>query len=166
MDEKTITCCFTGHRPGKLPWGADETDPRCLAMQEELRAHLEGIYASGYRVFYCGMAEGCDMLFAEAVLSLRARCPDVRLEAAVPCADQPLRWARAQRKRYNRLLDSCDSVHILQLHYAPGCMQRRNRYMIDRSSLLLACYNGLPGGTRSTMLCAMREGLKVLTVEV
>ena len=24
---KEKTCCFTGHRPDKLPWGEDEADP-------------------------------------------------------------------------------------------------------------------------------------------
>ena len=27
------TCCFTGHRPDKLPWGPDESDPRCAALK-------------------------------------------------------------------------------------------------------------------------------------
>ena len=166
MDEENKTCCFTGHRPAKLPWGYNETDPQCLAMCEELRARLEEAYLSGYRHFLCGMALGCDMLFAEAVLSLRARHPDVFLEAVVPCADQPNRWTRPQRQRYNRILDSSNKVTILQVAYTPDCMLRRNRHMIGRSSLLIACYNGQPGGTRSTMQYAMRAGLTVLTVEI
>ncbi len=166
MDERDITCCFTGHRPNKLPWGSDETDPRCFAMKEELRERLQGIYESGYRRFLCGMAQGCDLLFAEAVLSLRAKQPDLRLEAVIPCASQPDRWTRQQRERYNRLLDSADAVTVLQIAYSPDCMTRRNRHMVDRSSLLLACYDGLPGGTRSTMLYAMRRGLTVLTIEI
>ena len=30
-------------------------------------------------------------------------------------------------------------------------MQRRNRYMVDHSSLLIAVYDGQSGGTRSTL---------------
>ena len=30
------TCCFTGHRPAKLPWGSDESDERCQALKLEL----------------------------------------------------------------------------------------------------------------------------------
>ena len=37
MNRET-TCCFTGHRPEKLPWREDEGDPRCL----ELKARLAG----------------------------------------------------------------------------------------------------------------------------
>ena len=34
-------CCFTGHRPDKLPWGEFEQDPRCVRIKEELAAALE-----------------------------------------------------------------------------------------------------------------------------
>lgn len=166
MDEREITCCFTGHRPAHLPWGSNEGDARCLRLKEELSARLEGLYACGYRRFLCGMALGCDMYFAEAVLALRREHPEVRLEAVIPCGDQPERWPREQRLRYNRLLDACDSVTVLQIHYTPDCMMRRNRSMVDRSSLLLACYDGRPSGTRNTMLYAMREQVQVLTVEI
>jgi uncharacterized phage-like protein YoqJ len=45
-------------------------------------------------------------------------------------------------------------------------MMRRNRYMVDRSSLLLACYDGRPGGTMSTILYAERSEVKVIVVEI
>ena len=37
MNRET-TCCFTGHRPEKLPWREDEGDARGL----ELKARLAG----------------------------------------------------------------------------------------------------------------------------
>ena len=166
MDEQAITCCFTGHRPQSLPWGANESDPRCLALKLELAARLEALAALGYRSFLCGMALGCDMYFAEAVLALRDRWPDVRLEAAIPFGDQPGRWNEEQRRRYNRLIDAADKLTVLQVHYTSDCMQRRNRYMVDRSSLLLACYDGRPGGTMQTILYAERSGVRVMIIEV
>ena len=165
MDMRDITCCFTGHRPAKLPWGTNESDPRCLALKEELALRLEGIYQAGYRHFLCGMAIGCDMYFAEAVLALRQLHPDIFLEAAIPCGTQPDKWALPQRMRYNRLLDRCNKVTVLQIGYTPDCMMRRNRYMIDRSSLLLACYNGSPGGAQNTILYAEKQNVKILQVE-
>ena len=35
------TCCFTGHRPDKLPWGTREEDPRCAALKGRIAAALE-----------------------------------------------------------------------------------------------------------------------------
>ena len=166
MDERELRCCFTGHRPNKLPWGTRENDARCYRLKFQLAARLEELFQAGYRRFLCGMAMGCDLYFAEAVLELRRLHPEVRLEAAVPCRDQADKWPEEQRQRYRRLLDECDSVEVLQEHYSPDCMLRRNRCMVDRSTLLLACFDGQPGGTMSTVLYAKRQGLKLVIIDL
>ena len=166
MGDRAHSCCCTGHRPMKLPWGMNERDPRCTALKLELAARLEAIYALGYRHFLCGMAIGCDMYFAEAVLALRDVHGDVTLEAAIPFGDQPGRWDEAQRRRYNSLIDRADKVTVLQIGYTSDCMMQRNRYMVDRSSLLLACFDGRPGGTMNTILYAERSGVKTVVIEV
>lgn len=166
MDEEKLTCCFSGHRPSKLPWGHDETDPRALRLKDELDAHIEGLYIAGCRNFICGMAMGCDMYFAEAVLKLREAHSDVTLEAAVPCTEQSERWTGSYRARYDALLSECDEVTFLQHSYTRDCMNRRNRYMVDRSDVLLTCYDGQPGGTMNTILYAERRGLKVIIVNI
>ena len=166
MVDREHSCCFTGHRPMKLPWGMNENDLRCVSLKEELDARLDAIYALGYRHFLCGMAIGCDMYFADAVLRLRREHPEVTLEAAIPFGDQPGRWTQAQRQRYNGLIDQADTVTVLQYGYTPDCMMRRNRYMVDHASLLLACYDGRPGGTMNTILYAERSGVKVIVIDI
>ncbi len=160
------TCCFTGHRPAKLPWGSDESDERCKALKLEISARVEGIVLAGYRNFICGMAEGCDMYFAEAVLEMRSRFPDVTLEAAIPCDRQADKWSTAQQRRYEHIMAESDTVTFVQHQYSPGCMMRRNRYMVDRSSLLLACFDGQAGGTMNTILYAQRQGLQVIIIDL
>ena len=166
MSDREITCCFTGHRPVKLPWGMNEQDPRCLALKEQIAATLEGIYESGYRHFICGMAIGCDTYFAKAVLTLRAAHEDVILEAAIPCDNQDGKWNRRQQETYARLLESCDITTYVSHAYTPHCMMRRNEYMIDRSSLLLACFNGRSSGTMSTILYAERSGIRTVILDI
>ena len=166
MERKDISCCFTGHRPEKLPWGCDERDERCVKLKEELACHLEGLYLAGLRHFICGMARGCDFYFAEAVLRLRQKYPDVTLEAALPCDSQSSAWPADERRRYDHLLAECDEVTFVAHRYSPGCMQRRNRYMVDSSSVLLAVFNGTAGGTMQTILYAQRSGLKLITMEL
>ena len=144
----------------------NEDDPRCLALKREISARLDAVYELGYRRFLCGMAIGCDMYFAEAVLALREKYGDVTLEAAIPFGDQPGRWSQKLRLRYNKLIDSADQVTVLQYGYTPDCMMRRNRYMVDHASLLLACYDGRPGGTMNTILYAERNEVKVLVIEI
>ena len=166
--ERMTTCCFTGHRPDKLPWGEDENNGHCLALKRRLQQELERAYDLGMRHFICGMAQGTDLYFAEGVLELRKQHPDVTLEGARPCESQADGWSEQERLRYHRILDSCDYETLVQHHYDWGCMQRRNRYMVDRSALVLAVYNGVPkGGTAQTLAYAMRKGVstRILTPE-
>ena len=166
MPDRETTCCFSGHRPMKLPWGMRESDERCIRTKHWITQQLETLYANGYRHFLCGMAIGCDTYFAEAVLAMKKNHPDVRLEAAIPCTDQANRWNNAQKAKYAGLIAQCDEVKIFQEHYTSDCMQRRNFYMVDRSSALIACFNGRPGGTMTTLVYAQREGLSVHLLDV
>lgn len=162
-----ITCCFSGHRPPRLPWGGQEDDPRCLALKDRLARALTEAYHEGYRHFLCGMAQGTDLYFCQAVLDLRRTHPEVTLEAAIPFTGQADRWPEADRRRRQTLLDQCDLETVVQHTYSPGCMNRRNRYMVDRSSLLIAIYDGIPqGGTLNTLAYAMRKGVRTVVLPV
>ena len=161
MREKRNTCCFTGHRPDKLPWGDWEKAPACQDLKRRLNQAVESAYAHGYRHFICGMARGADFYFAEAVLTLRRQHSDAALEAARPCETQSNSWPEGDRRRYQTILDQCDLETLVQHRYDRGCMMRRNRYMVDRSSRIIAVYDGVPkGGTAQTLAYAMRRGLK------
>ena len=160
--EKAITCTFTGHRENKLPWRDNENDPRCLRLKERMFDAAQAVYHSGIRHFICGMATGCDMYFGEAILRLREEHPEVTLEAAIPCEGQSARWSPELRRRYDRIVSECDYQTVIRKDYSADCMLRRNRYMVDASSVLISAYNGAPGGTRSTLLYAIRQGLEIV----
>ena len=160
--DREQSCAFTGHRENKLPWGSDEADSRCLALKEKLADAVQAVYDSGVRHFLCGMATGCDTYFCEAVMELRSRHGDVTLEAAIPCEEQSEKWSAAQRTRYDRLCCECDYQTVVQQHYSPDCYLRRNRYMVDNARVLIAVYDGRPGGTQSTILYAIRQGLDII----
>lgn len=159
--EAQTTCCFTGHRPEKLPWGEQEDHPDCVALKESMAAQLERMYQKGYQHFLCGMARGADFYFAEAVLALRDVHPDVTLEAALPCAGQGKRWKAQDLSRWTQLVRQCDTHTLLQEHYDRHCMLRRDRYMVDQSSAILAVFNGTRGGTQYTLNYAMDRRLDI-----
>ena len=166
MAEEYTSCCFTGHRANKLPWGYDEQDARCIELKNAIAGALEALYEGGCRRFICGMANGCDMYFGEAVMALKAAHGDVTLEAAVPCDRQAASWRSELKLRYEALLSGADKVTYVQHEYTRGCMMRRNRYMVENSDTLLACFNGQPGGTMNTILMAKRAGLKTFIIDI
>ena len=166
MGNRKITCSFTGHRETKLPWGYDENDMRCIKLKHLIGDAIEAVYISGIRHFICGMATGCDMYFGEAVIGLRTVHSDISLEAAIPWEGQSRAWSEAQKKRYLRLVEACDYHTLIQNNYSADCLMRRNRYMVDNSSVLNAAYNGRSGGTMNTLLYAMRRGIEVIQLPV
>lgn len=78
-------CCFTGHRPMKLPFGLDESHPKCNQLKSILRAEIERLITE-HRVcrFITGMALGIDQICAEIVLDLKKEYPQIMLECAIP----------------------------------------------------------------------------------
>ena len=161
----SCTCCFTGHRPDKLPWGYNERDPRCLALKHSMAREIEGLYLRGFRHFISGMAQGCDLYFAEAALDLREQYPDLLVEGAVPFPAQADRWPVDQRLRWRDILERCDLETMVQQNYDRFCMFRRDRYMIDRSAAVLAVFDGTQGGTQYTLNYAMDKKLEILLLD-
>ena len=106
--DRERTCCFTGHRPEKLPWRDNEEDPRCLALKRSMTAAVEQAWEQGMRHFMCGMALGADLYFCEAVLALRKRRVGVTVEAVIPCEEQAARWREKDRTRYFDLVAQCN----------------------------------------------------------
>ena len=145
MNRET-TCCFTGHRPEKLPWREDEGDPRCLELKARLAGAVEAAYEKGMRHFLCGMARGADFYCCEE--------------------EQAARWRERDRERWFSLVERCDNETMLQHHYDRGCMLRRNRYLVDHSAMLIAVYDGMLGGTMYTISYAMKRGLDVVTLDI
>lgn len=164
--DRAHTCCFTGHRPDKLPWGTDERDPRCVALKGSILREIEGLYRQGYTHFISGMAQGGDLYFAEAALELKEKYPGLTVEGAVPFPGQADRWSEEEKTRWRRVLDACDLETVVQQHYDRFCMHRRDRYMVDRSSVILSAFDGTPGGTMYTLNYAMKEQLDILLLDL
>ena len=159
---KENTCCFSGHRPEKLPWHNNERDKRCVQLKQKLYDVVLALYFSGICHFVCGMARGSDFYFAEAVLSLRRDYENVTLEAVSPCEEQAKNWSETDRNRYYQLISECDTETLLQSTYTNDCMLRRNRYMVDHASVLVAVFDGTFGGTLHTVNYALRKELEII----
>ncbi|WP_064976588.1 SLOG family protein [Alistipes provencensis] len=141
---------FSGHRT------------YCGDAADALRRTVGELYARGFRTFLSGMAVGFDLAAAEAVLELRDRMPGIRLVAAVPFRGQEVRFPQSDRECYGRVLAAADAVEVLSPVYHRGCYAVRNDFLVDNARVLVAWYDGSPGGTHYTVRRALRRGLEVL----
>ena len=157
-----LTCCCTGHRPQKFPWKYGEGKEHKKYLVEMAR-QIEKLIESGYTYFISGGAIGVDMDFAEAVLQAKKQHKDIVLEIAVPCRNQDLKWSKDDKKRYAEILKSADVVNALSESYTSSCMQKRNEYMVDKSDIVLAFWNGEEsGGTWNTINYAERKSKQLI----
>ena len=163
---KAFTCCFTGHRPHKLPFNLDDESGAALRLRARLKTELLTAIHQGYKYFICGGGLGVDMLAARQVLSLKEAYPFLRLCLALPCQNHTARWAPAQKQDMKALMEQADEIiYVTQGPYTEGCMQKRNQYMIDRSSRIIAVFNGTSGGTKLTLDYAEKSYIQAIIVD-
>ncbi len=132
-------CAFSGHR--SLP--ANELAAIAFSLRKEVVRQTEG----GVYDFGCGGARGFDTLAALTVLELAEADPRIRLILVLPCEDQDKGWPAHDRERYRRIKERAHETVILHEKYVYGCMQERNRLLIDRAGLLVAYLTQPRGGT-------------------
>lgn len=158
MDEIARTCCFTGPRPKNYPWGSNK---ECEAKIEgKLKGAVQNAIEKGYRHFISGMAAGIDLLAAKIVLQLRGEMPEMKitLEAAIPFPSQSKRWEEETKHEYERLLLRCDKVYYVADAFSVAAYRKRDKYMVGRSSLLIAVEGKPNGGTARTIAYARELG--------
>ncbi len=167
LDDKTeLICSFTGHRPNALPWRNIESGERFNNFKQRLKETIIQSINDGYTHFISGMAQGIDLLVAEIILSIRKTNDKIFLECAIPCKNQTKSWDETMVNRYVNILDQANLVTFVSYkEYFKGCMQMRNKYMVDKSSRLIAVYDGVRlGGTSSTIDYAKKTGVDVKIV--
>ena len=62
------------------------------------------------------------------------------------------------------IIEASDKVIHISHEYDKGVFFRRNHYLVENTNLLLAAYDGQPGGTAGTVAYAKRHGVKVVTI--
>ena len=124
------------------------------------------------------MAVGVDLWAAEIVLDLRkkkrghgifglGRKNDApKLHCVLPCEGQESKWPLASQERYHSILKQADSVVYVSREYDDQCMLRRDRVLVDYSSLVLAVYDGsFRSGTGATVRYARKQGRKLIVID-
>lgn len=153
------TACFTGHR--EIPHAMAET------VRERTREAVLGLINRGYRYFGAGGARGYDAMAAETVLELRKQYPDIHLILVLPFRNQYRHekgWMSQEIEQYHSLQERASKVVVLQEEYSPGVYYRRNRRLVDCSSVCVAYMTRTNSGTGYTVDYARSNGLSVINV--
>lgn len=151
MKEKT--CCFTGHRT--IP----EAQKAKVAVS--LRIAIRELVLDGYLYFGAGGALGFDTMAAQTVLRLKGEFPHIKLILVLPCKDQADRWSEADRAVYEDIKSKADKIVYMAEHYTRDCMFRRNRHLVDNSSVCICYLTQKSGGTAYTVGYAEKKGVTV-----
>lgn len=152
MTKLEQTACFTGHREMKMP---------VAEIKRRLSTLLDTLISKGVLYYGCGGAWGFDFLAAEAVIEKKRLNSKVKLILVLPCKDQDKGWRPEQQATYSYIKTQADKIVYTQELYSKGCMHKRNRHLVDNSSICISFLEKHQGGTFYTFNYAMQHGLKI-----
>ena len=147
------TACVTGHR--KLRENFNE---------ENLEEVFYKTVKNGYRKFLIGMAIGFDSKCFKVLLKIKKEY-DIKIIACIPCLNQEKNFSNKEKEEYYELLDKADEKVYLSLEYKKNCMNLRNFYMVDNSSLVIAYLKKNKGGTFNTVSYAKRKEKEIIYID-
>jgi uncharacterized phage-like protein YoqJ len=112
-----------------------------------------------------GMAIGFDQWGARMALRL-----GIPVTTAIPCIGQERLWPTHVQDEYHRLLEAVlalggDEVLVTPQPFSARAMQVRNEWMVDRCDLVVAWYQGTPGGTRNCIQYAKGRGKPIVNLK-
>ena len=155
-DMRKHTCCFSGHR--RIP------NEDLLIIKQKLMGAITSAIKDGYIFFGAGGALGFDTLAAQTVLELKKQYAHIRLILVLPCLSQARYWREQDISEYELIKRSADKVVYTSQEYSYDCMHKRNRHLVENSSLCICYLKEQSGGTAYTVKYAESRGLNIINV--
>ena len=72
------------------------------------------------------------------------------------------RWSITDKQIYKQIKESADKVVYTAREYTTGCMHKRNRHLVDNSSVCVCYLTENTGGTAYTVNYATSQGLSII----
>ena len=142
---------FTGHRPEKIG-GYDLSNPVAKQVKMAISKKLQELGTIERAI--SGLALGVDQIAAEVCIALK-----IPFVAAIPFVGQESKWPLKAQEHYEYLLSCAEKAQCVSSgEYAAWKMQARNQWMVDDCDVLIAVYDGSPGGTRNCVEYAQKQG--------
>lgn len=153
---KNYSVCFTGHRI--IP--PEELDNVSVTLEKIIVELIK----KGYIFYAAGGALGFDTLAAKTVLRLRESFTEVRLHLVLPCQTQTRGWNEQDIAIYENIKAAADNVTFTSREYTKGCMFKRNRHLVDISSICICYLRKKTGGTAYTVKYAEEKALQIIKI--
>ena len=153
---KNQTVCFSGHR--RIP--AEQLE----AIGQRLKKEIVAMIESGSEIFLAGGALGFDTLAAQTVLDLKSDYPQIQLHLFLPCLSQTKGWSATDVRIYEDIKSKADTFCYTSEEYTRGCMQKRNRALVDGSCACICYLTESKGGTAYTVKYARKNGLRIVNL--
>ena len=148
--DKSKTCAVTGHR--NLGFDFDKS---------LLKASVLEVINKGVDTFLVGMAVGFDSVCFKVLEDIRKQ-KNIKIIACIPCKNQDINFTQSQKIEYKKMLNSADEQVLVSEEYTPGCMFKRNRFMVDNSNYLICYLRSSSGGTIYTVNYAQKLGKNII----
>lgn len=169
------TCAITGHRPGKLRIGSEDS-PAGGRLKQVIYDRLHDLIGQGVRRFYIGGALGVDLWAGEILINMRDNLGFGELEVvmAIPFEGYDSRWSKQQQGRMARLRAACNWVVVVAGGEASGpcgspgdLYLKRNRYLVDQADCILAVYDEASSrsGTGMTVRYGQKKNLPIFLIQ-
>ena len=157
-DMRKHTCCFSGHR--RIP------NEDLLIIKQKLMGAITSAIKDGYIFFGAGGALGFDTLAAQTVLEMKKKYTQIRLILVLPCLSQARYWREQDISEYELIKRSADKVVYTSQEYSYDCMHKRNRHLVENSSLCICYLKEESGGTAYTVKYAESRGLRIINLSL
>lgn len=131
-------------------------------LARRLKTILVDLIENGYQYFGAGGALGFDTLAAQTILDLKTEYPQIKLILVLPCFSQANGWSSNDKEIYERIKSSADKVVYTSEEYTKGCMHKRNRHLVENSSVCVCYLTEKTGGTAYTVAYATKLNLLVI----
>lgn len=133
---------FSGAASKLLPSLYDLSHTWYLALVKFMTSYIEFLAGKGYNLFSTALNLGSEMVFAEAVLALKAKNPEVVLNIVLPFKGYDGRWMKDNQARFARICSEADVVcYADQAFKLPVTINPNNQlrateyYLIQRAEL-------------------------------
>lgn len=162
---------ITGHRPNGLPKEYDYNlnNEAWTKLKEYIEVTIEECYKYATQneelTLVSGMALGVDTAFWEVAAKLRKNNQNIRIEAALPFVGQEKKWTEKSQKQYKKMLSESDKVTIVsEGGFATYKMMARNRYMVNKSDIIIAVICKETGGTAQCIKYAKEHNKLIIEI--